>query len=343
MKYVKPCTRSVFFFLATDIEYDLKSFELARVLHTTTLGFSLQPNSLKGMIHLRYLYIVSCRHLPASISYLWNLETLYVFRALKISSEIWKLKRLRYLELNMCTLPKATGERVIMENLQTLSLLHKDEGSFLKLQNVMFPRLRKLTLKDYSDDICYPLEELSSLLSLTNLQSLNITSQIARLTNPNVFPSNLTKIILRIQYRLEGRIFMNTLGALPNLQILKLIADVLRSIYWIDIDTRKFLQLQVFHIRQLFISWGELGEDAMPKLRHLIIEGHRASEFPEQLLSLTSLRVVHLVDCPYSFVQRVEESGLNKDSKLIIDSGECKWFGPLYSRVELKLVFYISN
>ncbi|KAL2329666.1 hypothetical protein Fmac_017247 [Flemingia macrophylla] len=326
MKYVKPCTRSVFFFLETDIGYDVKSFELARVLHSATLGFSSQPNNLKRMIHLRYLNILYCRYLPASISCLWNLQTLCVWCTGEISSEIWKLKRLRHLHLKMCKLPKATGERVIMENLQTLSLWHEDERVILKLQNVMFPRLRKLTLfrDEYLNEFSYPLEELSSLPSLTNLQSLNITSKIAQLTNPKVFPSNLTKIILKIQSPLEGRIFMKTLGALPNLQILKLIIDfvpaVAESMCEIYIDTGNFLQLQVFHIRGMIIKWGELGEGAMPKLRHLIIERYGASEFPKQLLSLSSLRVVHLVHFPYKQVQRVQESGLNKDCKLIIDS-----------------------
>ncbi|KAL2329673.1 hypothetical protein Fmac_017254 [Flemingia macrophylla] len=97
MKYVKPCTRSVFFFLQTNMDYDVKSFELARVWHSETLGFSAQPNNLKRMIHVRYLKILFGIDLPASISCLWNLETLYVLAAGKISSKIWKLKRLRHL------------------------------------------------------------------------------------------------------------------------------------------------------------------------------------------------------------------------------------------------------
>ncbi|KAL2329669.1 hypothetical protein Fmac_017250 [Flemingia macrophylla] len=323
MKYVKPCTRSLFFFLELSVElleldYDLKSSELVRVLlHSEIINFSIQPNNLKRMIHLRYLNIVECAHLPASISCLWNLQTLCVWCTGKISSEIWKLKWLRHLHLIVSTeLPKATGERV-MENLQTFKLHHEEERVILKLQNVMFPRLRKLTLygEKYSDKVCYPLEELSSLPSLTNLQGLNITSVHAQLTNPNVFPSNLTKIELIIQSPLEG--FMNTLGALPNLQTLKLSGRG-----WgrceIYIDTGKFLQLQVFLVRNLTIDWGELGEDAMPKLRHLIIGGPWATEFPEQLLSLTTLRVVHLYNCENSFVSKVEQSALNKDCKLII-------------------------
>ncbi|KAL2319183.1 hypothetical protein Fmac_033059 [Flemingia macrophylla] len=329
MKYVKQCTRSVFYFHETDADYNLKSFELARVLHSATLGFSSQPNNLKRMIHLRYLHILSCKYLLASISCLWNLETLCVCNTPKISSEIWKLKRLRHLYLGVFDeITETTGERVIMENLQTLGLIHKDERAILKLQNVLFPRLRKLTLfwDDYLNGFCYPLEELSSLPSLKNLQSLNITSKIAQLTNANVFPSNLTKIILKIKSPLEGHIFMNTLGALPNLQILKLINWLFdKTMCETYIDTGKFLQLQVFHLRELIINWEELGEDVMSNLRHLVIERcDERSKFPEQLFSLSSLRVMRLVDCPYSFVERVEEWGLNKDCKLIIDSRECK-------------------
>ncbi|KAL2329550.1 hypothetical protein Fmac_017131 [Flemingia macrophylla] len=100
-KYVKPNIRSVFFFLQTNIDYDVKSFKLARVLHSKTFGFSSQPNNLKRMIHLRYLKTLFRGDLPASISCLWNLETLYVHDAQKISSEIWKLKQLRHLRLSV--------------------------------------------------------------------------------------------------------------------------------------------------------------------------------------------------------------------------------------------------
>ncbi|KAL2329675.1 hypothetical protein Fmac_017256 [Flemingia macrophylla] len=319
MIYVKPCTRSMFFFLETNIALDLKSFELARVLHSATLEYSSQPNNLKLMIHLRYLKMSFDGNLPASISCLWNLETLYVHYARNICSEIWKLKRLRHLHLHVDgKVPKATGERVIMENLQTLSLYHNDKIVILKLQNVMFPRLRKLTLNYYADEVCYPSKELPGLPSLTNLQSLNITSEFAQLTNPNVFPSNLTKLILKILFPVD-RLFMYTLGALPNLQILKLIEVVPPRMSKIYIDSESFLQLQVFHIKRSTIHRWELGEDAMPKLRHLVIERHYWSEYPKQLLSLSSLREVRLVDCPYSFVQRVEDWGLNKDCKLKID------------------------
>ncbi|XP_020219586.1 putative disease resistance RPP13-like protein 3 [Cajanus cajan] len=283
--FQNPCTRSVFIFPEASIDYySMKSFELARVLH---LPFYSLPINLKRMIHLRYLKIHS-GDLPTSISCLWNLETLYIYRTRKLSSGIWKLKQLKHLHLSVSKLPKASGER--MENLQTLWLKTEDEQMISKLKNVMFPRLRKLTLLT-NPWHGYPsqsllLEELPSLHQLSNLWSLNIMFHLAQLSYSKAFPSNLTKISLKLPFEVECHHLMNTLGGLPNLQILKLTDD--GHFVFIQFDLHigigKFTQLQVLHMRGISINSWILEEGAMPCLQHLFMKRcHYSSGLVEQL------------------------------------------------------------
>ncbi|KAL2959364.1 hypothetical protein AAZX31_18G263400 [Glycine max] len=302
----KSCTRSIFIF-GIDDRMDLipvfKYFELARVLvcDYSSFGFLSYsvPRDLKRMIHLRYLRIW-VKHLPDCVCSLWNLETLHVNYWGTVSSKIWTLKRLRHLYLRgngKLPLPKANR----MENLQTLWFSGKYPQQIFLLNSGIFPRLRKLALGCYNSfgevrDLHFMKTPgmLPSLQRLSNLHSLKLMYGFELLLDTNAFPSNLTKITLAAVRDLH---FMKTLGQLTNLQILKLEFDEysagVRGLEVLDIGRGEFPQLQVLHMDRIYVRQWRLEKDAMPRLRHVVIDKcYGLSELPEELWSMTALRLV---------------------------------------------------
>ncbi|KAL2959386.1 hypothetical protein AAZX31_18G264200 [Glycine max] len=304
----KSCTRSMFIF-GSDDRMDLvpvlKNFELARVLGCDMIQrvwSHTVSRDLKRMIHLRYLRI-EVEHLPDSVCSLWNLETLHVRCSGTVSSKIWTLKRLRHLYLignGKLPLPKANR----MENLQTLWLWgwyrYAQQIIFL-LNSGIFPRLRKLALPGFNS-LAEPgmLPSPPSLQRLSNLHSLKVIMYGFELPlDTNAYPSNLTKITLAEVRDLH---FMKTLGQLTNLQILKLELDGydgysagVRGLEVLDIGMGEFPQLQVLHMNGIPVGQWRLERGAMPRLRHLVIhECVELSELPEELWSMTALRLVHV-------------------------------------------------
>ncbi|KAL2571023.1 hypothetical protein AAZV13_18G225400 [Glycine max] len=294
----KSCTRSMFIFgrdAKTYLVPILKNFKLARVLGCDMIqqvwSYSASRD-LKRMIHLRYLRI-EVEHLPDCVCSLWNLETLHVKYSGTVSSKIWTLKRLRHLYLmgnGKLPLPKANR----MENLQTLVLSGDYPQQIIFLLNSgIFPRLRKLALR------CYNSVEgpgmLPSLQRLSNLHSLKVMRGCELLLDTNAFPSNLTKITLKDLHAFrDPQSLMKTLGRLPNLQILKVSFCMHNDIH-LDIGRGEFPQLQVLHMTQINVRQWRLEKDAMPRLRHLLIEEcYGLSELPEELWSMTALRLVHV-------------------------------------------------
>ncbi|XP_014496900.1 putative disease resistance RPP13-like protein 3 [Vigna radiata var. radiata] len=312
-------TRSVFVFTEASKSVDdlVKRFMLARVIH----GFqpSLFPDNLKRMIHLRYLKILFVDSLPACVGNLWNLETLDVSYKKRVSSKIWKLKRLRRLCLRgrgkLPVLPKGTR----MENLQSLWLYGWSSEIKSLVDNGIFPRLVKLALSpmtllriDEDEEVDF----LSGVQCLNHLGSLKI-DEIGNLpSDNNVFPSKITKITFK---QILSWSFMKTLGQLPNLQILKLEYEsgILRNL---DIGKGEFCQLQVFHIKFLSIKSWRLEESAMPRLRHLrIINCYYLFQLPQQLWSLRTLQLVHIVRPSQELTSNLQIVEFKNNCKLVLE------------------------
>ncbi|KAG4378148.1 hypothetical protein GLYMA_18G283166v4 [Glycine max] len=296
----KSCTRSMFIFgrdAKTYLVPILKNFKLARVLGCDMIqqvwSYSASRD-LKRMIHLRYLRI-EVEHLPDCVCSLWNLETLHVTYETTVSSKIWTLKRLRHLYLSgEGKLPVVLPKTNRMENLQTLLLSGKYPQQIISLLNSgIFPRLGKLALrcpKTHAESAMLP-----SLQRLSNLHSLKVMRGCELLLDTNAFPSNLTKITLKDLHAFrDPQSLMKTLGRLPNLQILKVSFCMHNDIH-LDIGRGEFPQLQVLHMTQINVRQWRLEKDAMPRLRHLLIEEcYGLSELPEELWSMTALRLVHV-------------------------------------------------
>lgn len=214
-------------------------------------------------------------------------------------------------------LPKANRKR--MGNLQTLWLCARDRQIIFLPNNDIFPRLRKLVLKypylGGSSDV----EELPSLHHLSNLHSLKIIDCLKLPLDVNVFPLNLTKITLKPSFCTHLD-FIKTLGQLTNLQILKLISDVITDASLeLNLHTGEFPQLQVFHLRGIDFRFWRLEKGALAGLRQVVINRcSKLYELPEQLWSLTTVRLVHVSHPTYELANSLQNVELKNGCKLII-------------------------
>ncbi|XP_027349982.1 disease resistance protein RPP13-like [Abrus precatorius] len=329
-KFNQSYTRSLFFFPEIMHTHGIpKSIKCARVLYSKSKGamnYSLH-SGFKTMIHLRYLRIdTGVGHIPASICNLWNLETLDIRYKETVSSEIWKLKRLRHLYLRGgAKLPEVNRER--KENLQTLWLRAHDRQMVSMLNkdmfpNDMFPRLRKLVLHYPFHPRSHeqlPTVRLPSLHHLSNLQSLKIIDFLELPPDPNAFPSNLNKITWKQIHIANDFFLMNTLGWLTNLQILKLGRQRSHVFFDLNVGEEEFPQLQVFEMRGMRVRNWRLDKTAMPHLRHLLIEScEYLNDLPEELWSLTTLQEVHAMWPSERLANRLQNVKLKNGCKLII-------------------------
>ncbi|QCE12816.1 disease resistance protein RPM1 [Vigna unguiculata] len=208
----------------------------------------------------------------------------------QVSSEIWKLKRLRHLHLEGRGMLPKLPNGTILENLRTLVLSRYCGSKMISLlKSGIFPSLRGFDIQRLPSDT-------------------------------NAFPSKLTKITFEW---IEGDAspLMKTLSQLPNLQILKLLEDYFRVLLNIDVGKGEFPKLQVFHMRKLHSikSW-KLEEGAMPCLRHLhITDCSSLFELPQQLWSLRTLQLVRIVRPSPQLASTLQNVEFNNNCKLILE------------------------
>jgi len=315
-------TRSVIIFtdLGKSVNDFVKRLMLARVIGSFHPAYYVSfSHHYKRMIHIRYLKICVIS-VPACICNLSNLETLFVIYAKTVSSEIWKLKRLRHLHLERGDVLPMLPNGTIVENLRTLQLFHGVSEIISLFKSGIFPRLVKLGLRPRGP-VFHSFGEVISLSSVVNISHFTLKAfNAGRLpSDTNAFPSKLTKITFE---SIEGDAspLMKTLSQLPNLQILKLLEHfgVLRNI---DVGKGEFPKLQVFHMRGLdqIKSW-KLEEGAMPCLQHLHIKDcPNLFELPQQLWSLRTLQLVHIVGPSQQLATTLQNVKFNNNCKLILE------------------------
>ncbi|KAI3459068.1 hypothetical protein Pfo_015731 [Paulownia fortunei] len=189
------------------------------------------PAQIFELFHLRYLAFNYPLEIPAAISNLQNLQTLFIHPRryseprvnepgmVYLSSEIWKMPQLRLLVCySFGPLPDPEGATFALENLQTLSVANfKCTERILK----MIPNLKQLgifyTKERYGRD-----NHLYNLVYLPQLENLKVEINPTYLFQPKlpVFPTTLKKLTLR-GWKLPWKDMM-IIGSLPNLQVLKL-------------------------------------------------------------------------------------------------------------------------
>ncbi|KAL2484754.1 Disease resistance protein (CC-NBS-LRR class) family [Abeliophyllum distichum] len=336
-KQFGPRVRSLLCFSTEDITLPLDlvssipgGFKLLRVLDGRPITFPRFPTDLTQLIHLRYLVLsINFTILPATISKLWNMQTLIVVtssRTLEIKADIWKMIQLRHLEINASTSLPKTGKSkedslIRLPGILAKTRKSKDDslksGSLVTLSTISpescsedvfaaAPNLKKLGIRGQLSKLLEGkagstlFDSLGKkLVNLENLKLLNdvfprspVEGKLVSLPQMYKFPPKLKKLTL--SDTLLDWDQMSTLGKLENLEILKLKDNSFEGKLW-QPQEGGFRALRILHIGKTnLVSWSA-SADHFPRLRRLYIK-HCSDlhEVPSGLGDISSLQIMDL-------------------------------------------------
>ncbi|KAL0364587.1 UNVERIFIED_CONTAM: putative late blight resistance proteinR1A-10 [Sesamum angustifolium] len=224
-------------------------------------------NAVATEVDVRYLAFTCAWQLPPSISKLQNLETL-VYHKWKsqqcplLPRDIWVMPKLRHLWVTpSCFLDHAQllpNDSFLLENLQTLSEVRNFKCSSDIIKRI--PNLRKLKISyDVSLFESWSSYQLENLITLHKLETLTLRTEnschITDVAYPEklAFPLQLRKLTLS-GLRLPWR-NLNIIGALPNLEVLKLQRNACQGPEWRPIEG-EFCQLKFLLLEGLdIVQW----------------------------------------------------------------------------------------
>ncbi|KAG8367806.1 hypothetical protein BUALT_Bualt16G0111000 [Buddleja alternifolia] len=331
--------RSFIGFLLMSPPLNVLSMELLRVLDC----WNINPVDLFGietLVHLRYLAI---RAIPASISSFVNLEYLVVHYKVSMSSSLLKLAKLRHLQAGTAIFDEdCNSTQMVINNLEYLSnvcIRKVKDVEMLKCS----PHLRKLKcecealLVDDEGTLSYRYPDLRF---LTQLESLKMTTFYGGAKDANInFPSNIKKLTLSRLKLLWER--MSIIGALPNLEILKLEYNALVGEIW---ETRdgEFQQLRFLKLKGLynFSEWDvSFSSEHFPKLQRLVLHDcENLQEIPCAMGEIVTLQLIEVDRCPKSVgesaiqIKKEQWDMGNEDLRIIIRNihvdDTCTFFFP---------------
>lgn len=324
-----------------------EAFRLVRVLDLKYINFPRFPNEIVQLVHLRYIALSgNFRVLPASISKLWNLETLIVrtkSRELDIQVDIWKMSQFKHLYtsgLSCLRGPPAKTRKdnedpFVRRNIQTISTVLPDCCK----ENILArtPGLRKLGIRGKVATLVATNGDSSlfdNLAKLDNLETLKLLNdtfplppsqcQISGLPQSYKFPPNLKKLTLSDTFLDWSHI--STLGMLPNLEVLKLKDYAFKGTQWEPLDGG-FRLLRVLHIGRTNLEHWNASGHHFPRLQQVFLK-HCSSlnEIPFGLVEVPSLQNMELfwptpaAAASARIIQQEKQEGDIKDNvfKLVI-------------------------
>ncbi|KAL2492454.1 NB-ARC domain-containing protein [Abeliophyllum distichum] len=245
-----------------------------------------------------------------------------------LSSDIWKMPRLRHIWTWKCFLPyhsaTGNGEKIaLMENLQTLKGVI--DFKFTKKVLQIMRNLKKLKIgfgHSCLSSIC-----IDKFIHLHQLEDLNCFFQFYSYDplldrNPLLenfhFPLTLKKLTLN-GCRLSWKSMAN-IGSLPNLEIFHYCID---GSVW-EPTEGNFLQLKVLFLHKTDLQHLKADETNFPSLQHLTFRDCRKLvEIPSAIGDIPTLQVIELSQCSTSAVNSVkliqeEQRDLGNDQLQII-------------------------
>lgn len=270
----------------------LSGLLLLRVLDIFQLEFGLFPRQLLQLINLRYLGLSCHSALPPSISRFQNLKTLIIqlpsFLQDAQPSQLWEMIHLIHIKSKgTCIRCQEYGQNVILENLETLSIIEASGASVL-LQRT--PNLRKLGI--YFDIYIDSLIDLASLDKLVKLKCSSVWPPTQNVLSYLTLPSSLQKLTLNsCEISTE---FMTVVGSLPHLQQLKLQNSDFTEIVWEPVE-EGFPELILLTMENLNLVEWSADSTHFPRLQHLVIRGcYSLTEIPIDIGCIDTLERIEV-------------------------------------------------
>lgn len=292
-----------------------EAFKLVRVLDVRSISLSRFPSEIVQLVHLRYVALFgNFKCLPASISKLWNLQTLIVetkSRDLDIKADIWKMLQFRHLHTSGSSrlhgppakTRKDNEDPFVRRNIQTISTVSPDSCT----ENILArtPNLKKLgirgklvTLMEVKGGSSM-FDNFAKLDNLETLKLLNDTfpcppseGKLPCLPQWYKFPPHLKKVTL-LDTLLDWE-HMSTIGMLPNLEVLKLKEYAFKGERWEPLDGG-FRLLKVLQLGRTDLVQWEASSHHFPRLERVVLKHCTKLEaIPSGLGGVSALQTMEL-------------------------------------------------
>ncbi|GFP92957.1 putative late blight resistance protein homolog r1a-6 [Phtheirospermum japonicum] len=326
-----PRVRSLLSFNKAPVDLDAKdtpvipdSFDLLRVLDSTSIKFNQFPEGLTKLMHLRYIAVSGdeIESLPKAISDLWNLQTLVVNTNsdfLKVEANIWMLSQLRHVITRAAIALAINGTGPAGENLQTLSRLSPDsctDDVFKKACN-----LNKLGVRGKLATLFDGRKSLKKLGRLEKLKLVNdkpLSNRLYVFPEVEFFPSGLKRLTITGAY-LDWK-HMSKLAKINSLQVLKLKGKAFCGECWKGAG-QGFRSLHYLLIQDADFAVWEATPDYFPSLKTLVLKNCKnLIDIPEGLTA--NLEVLDIDGVPETALKSAEEIKKRRGNnfKLILPS-----------------------
>ncbi|KAA8529814.1 hypothetical protein F0562_034329 [Nyssa sinensis] len=272
------------------------------------------PREHTSFIHEAFRLIRVLDVLPASISNLWNLQTLIVettARNLDVQADLWKMLQFRHLYTSGSShlhgppakARKDNEDPFVRRNIQTISTVSPDSCT----ENILArtPNLKKLGIRGKLLSLVEEkggsslFDNFAKLDRLETLKLLNDTfprppseGKLPGLPQVYKFPPNLKKLTL--SDTLLDWEHMSTLGMLPYLEVLKLKDYAFKGQQWEPLDGG-FRLLKILHVgRTDLVQWDASGHH-FPRLQCIILKHCGSLEaIPSGLGDVSALQILEL-------------------------------------------------
>lgn len=300
------------------------NLRLLRVMDALTIRLYEFPVEVVKLVHLRHLGLTCNGNLPTSISNLWKLQHLIVSRYMNINSsqnssplpvEIWDMKELIHLQVMGGRLPnpKCGGG---LPKLSTLLDVSAESCTRKVLRRI--PNLKRLGIRIelVPNDKGNPFRRLNRISRLQRLQSLKcvvvnpqILSEVVAPPAPiSMFPSSLKKLTLSgFGYPWE---YMNIIGDLENLEVLKLKHYAFQGPYWVVDCYDKFAKLKSLLVDDTNLVHWEIKTIGFDDLKRLSLKHcYKLQKLPFYL-SAEDFTNIEVVDCNPSVVTWADQMKL---------------------------------
>ncbi|XP_019192056.1 PREDICTED: putative late blight resistance protein homolog R1B-8 isoform X2 [Ipomoea nil] len=307
--------RSILFFDGGFLLFMFRKLEhshlkLLRVLDLPVDRLIALPRAIVGLVNLRYLAFTTGHKfpLPITISKLHNLQTLHIRTPpreyVSLPNTIWNMPQLRHL-LVRCYLsdPLQSAEidgkeqRVALENLQTFSGLRPLSCTKEVLQQI--PNIKKLEIFCTQDDYncCRARKNwFDNLACLNRVETLSfVVEGDAFRPKLSSFPSSIKKLTLSNTF-LPWK-DMDTIGMLPNLEVLKAKDKAFQGPEWEPAE-QGFRRLKFLLLGETNLRHWKATADHFPCLEHLTLRScNRLLKIPNAFVDIDTLQLIVLHEC----------------------------------------------
>ncbi|KAF3636026.1 putative mediator of RNA polymerase II transcription subunit 25-like [Capsicum annuum] len=261
-----------------------------RVLHL--LDFYLDNSwaaAFRSLIHLRYLAIfVKAFHFKW-VSHLVHLQTLGVCSSyIMMSPAIWKLEKLRHVDINEFPIRWEDGERVkfeetadvVLHNLKTLGTCFMSVADMTPKFWNKFPNLEQLRLHiDEFGDVPYYSD--------------------SRLMALEMFPSRLRNLSLSETFLTDE--IVSSIAKLQHLETLKLSEIYFTGEKHWDLSDNTFEELKFLKLHRVFMIHWYCSDESFPSLKYLVIKScSKLEEIPLSFVEVPTLQLIKIIDCSNS-------------------------------------------